>query len=154
MSQFLVPQFIEVEPKIIGPITVRQFIIMIVGFILIFVEYKLLSFWYFIGGAVLTFGIFGVLAFLKINGQPFHYFLLNVGQTLKRPKLTIWKKEVAADEIRKAFKNVTKVSSEVIARKKQIGRSQLEELSLIVNTGGVYQTMLSEEELKYEESEK
>ncbi|KKS92044.1 MAG: hypothetical protein UV69_C0039G0006, partial [Parcubacteria group bacterium GW2011_GWE2_43_12] len=31
MQQFVVPQFIDVEDKIIGPITVRQFIIIMVG---------------------------------------------------------------------------------------------------------------------------
>ena len=40
MQQFVVPQFIEVEDKILGPITVRQFLIMLIAGILIFIVYR------------------------------------------------------------------------------------------------------------------
>ena len=37
MQQFTVPQFIDVEPKIIGPITTRQFLIFLAaGLMLLF----------------------------------------------------------------------------------------------------------------------
>ena len=48
MQQFTVPQFIDVEDKVIGPITVRQFIIMLAGFLAIAICYKLLDFAAFI----------------------------------------------------------------------------------------------------------
>ena len=41
MQKFIVPQFIDVESKIIGPITTRQFLIMLAGLILGFAAYKL-----------------------------------------------------------------------------------------------------------------
>ena len=44
MQQFTVPQFIDVEDKIIGPITTRQFVIMLAGFTLIGISYKLFDF--------------------------------------------------------------------------------------------------------------
>lgn len=43
MLQFTVPQFIDVEDKIIGTITVRQFIILLVAAILIAVSYRVLD---------------------------------------------------------------------------------------------------------------
>jgi len=146
MSQFLVPQFIEVEPKIIGPITVRQFIIMIVGFILIFLEFKLLTFWYFVGSAALTLAIFGTFAFLKINGRPFHFFILNVIETLKKPRVRIWNKDLTDEEIkliigRKPSENI----KENIPTKRLVASSHLEELSLVVNTGGAYQSNMLED---------
>lgn len=151
MNRFSVPQFIEVEPKIFGPITVRQFIIMIVAFILIFIEYKLLDFWAALVFGVITFGVGGTIAFLKINGQSFHYFLLNLIQTLKRPRLRIWKKEYSDEEIRNFLtKQPIEVIAEELPKKRLITSSHLEELSLIVNTGGVYQP--TEEIFKYEES--
>ena len=47
-QRFIVPQFIDAEDKILGPITVRQFIIMIVGGLLIFAAYKLADFGLFL----------------------------------------------------------------------------------------------------------
>ena len=154
MNQFLVPQFIEVEPKIFGPITVRQFIIMIVAVVIIAIEYKLLTFVTFIASGLVTFVLFGVVAFVKINGQPFHYFLLNLIQTLKRPRLKIWRKEITLEEIKKLLTAGagTEIKPEVIPRKKLFASSHLEELSLVVNTGGAYEP--TEEDFKYEESKK
>src|SRR3989339_1377770 len=93
MQQYLVPQFIEVEDKIIGPITTRQFIQMLISILLAFLLYKTLAFIYFILGAVLDIGLFSVLAFARVNGRPIHFFILNFIQTSKRPKLRVWNRE-------------------------------------------------------------
>lgn len=44
MQQFLVPQFIDVENKIIGPLTVRQFVIFLIAAGFIFLVLKFLLF--------------------------------------------------------------------------------------------------------------
>src|SRR3989338_7270702 len=85
MEQFVVPQFIDVEDKIFGPITTRQFIILLITGLLLFIIFKLTDIALFIFLTVLIGGLGMVLAFLRINGQPFHYFLLNIAQTLRRP---------------------------------------------------------------------
>ena len=43
MDRFVAPQFIDVEDRIIGPITTRQFIIMVIGGVVVFVAYKILD---------------------------------------------------------------------------------------------------------------
>ena len=87
----------------------------------------------------------GTIAFLRINGQPFHYFLLNLIQTSKKPKLRVWDKSLSEEEL-KALIKVQKVPVvKTIPRKAALRASRLEELALIVNTGGVYQ---GEEEIK------
>ncbi|MFA5076194.1 MAG: PrgI family protein [Patescibacteria group bacterium] len=145
MEQFLVPQFIEVEPRVFGPITVRQFIISIVALMLIFVCYKLFDFWTFVVSTVLIFAIFGTIAFAKINGRPFHYFLLNVIETFKKPKLKVWDKSLTDQEIREILQRPVAVSSvRKIAPKKLMSSSHLEELSLVVNTGGIYKSIYEE----------
>lgn len=138
MQQFVVPQFIDVEDKILGPITTRQFIILLVVGIIIFGFYKLMTFVYFIGFSLPTFAIGVILAFIKINGQPFHYFLLNLFQTVRRPKLRVWNKELTLDEVKRFFK-VEEVKV-IVPRpiKEPLLPTRLSELSLIVNTGGVY----------------
>lgn len=140
INQFLVPQFIDVEDKIIGPVTVRQFVLMLVATLLIFISYKLLRFWLFSVVGLLLFGIFGILAFLKINGQPFHYFLLNLFQTGKRAKIRVWNKKIKESELKKIIELEKKAPQEVeVLPSKKVSVARLSKLSLIVNTGGVYQ---------------
>ena len=65
MQQFTVPQFIDVEDKIIGPITVRQFIIMLSGFIIVAVFYKIFDFSAFIVFGFLILIIAGIFSFVR-----------------------------------------------------------------------------------------
>ena len=74
--RYSVPQFIDVEDKIIGPISVRQFVTIIVGAALLFISFRLLNFLIFALVGVFIFALTGVVAFARINGRPFHYFLL------------------------------------------------------------------------------
>ncbi|MDP2683555.1 MAG: hypothetical protein Q8P20_00710 [bacterium] len=135
MQQFVVPQFLDVESKIIGPLTVRQFLIFIVGSGLIFVVFKLASFWMAAIEGLLIFAITGVFAFLKINGRPFHFFLVNLLMTLKRPIIKVWRKEYNPDDFKKEEK---KDPIKQIVIKKRMTNSRLSDLSLVVDTGGAY----------------
>ena len=140
MQQFVVPQFIDVEDKIIGPISTRQFIIMVGGGLLIFICYKIFAFYYFAGATLLVIVLVTLFAFIKINGRPFHYFLINMIETLKKPNLRLWSKELTIKELEVELgeKGETTVVKEVNVRR-IISGSHLSELALIVDTGGVYQ---------------
>lgn len=138
MQQFVVPQFIDVEDKVLGPITVRQFIILIVGGGIMFVEYKLADFTLFIFEGLTTLVLTILVAFLKINGRPVHYFLLNFLQTVKRAKLRVWDKTLTTAELKANLKTPPPEVVQIVPTKKIIGSSKLAELSLIVDTGGVY----------------
>ena len=139
MEQFTVPQFIDVEDKIIGPISVRQFLILLVGGLLGFAFYKLADFTLFIFLAVVDLGLTAILAFFKINGVPFHFFILNVIQTSKRPRLRVWFKEVNVAEIKADLRRPEeKRATEVIFTKAPLATAPLSQLSLVVDTGGVY----------------
>jgi len=136
MQQFVVPQFIDVEDKIIGPITTRQFIILLVGFLFIGLSYKFFDFSLFITFSLLLFGLTGVVAFLKINGRPFHYFILNLFQTFKRPKLRIWLQ--AFDQTDNFPEKRAAAGEAPPPMEKHYTTSRLAELSLIVDTRGAY----------------
>lgn len=136
--RFVVPQFIEVEDKIIGPFSVRQFLIFLAGLGMCFVCYKIFSFVIFIVLAVMIFGSCGVFAFANINGQMFHYFILNLITTFKRPNLKVWRREVTAEDIKRSRKKSMKTSHLIQPVKKEITRSKLTELTLVVDTGGAY----------------
>lgn len=138
MQQFTVPQFIDVEDKIIGPITVRQFLIMLSGFMVIALFYKLFDFSLFLVTGILTFGICGIFAFLKINGMPFHYFVLNFVQTLGKPPLRVWNNRLNLLEAEEEKEEVKITPTETFERPRLVTTSRLAELSLVVDTKGVY----------------
>lgn len=136
--QFTVPKFIDAEDKIIGPITVRQFLIMIVAGIFIAISYAILRFAYFIGATLIIALATGVLAFLKINGRPFHYFLINFIERTKKPAVRVWNKELSDAELRHYIK--VKKEEEVAPApiRRRLSTSQLSQLALVVDTGGSY----------------
>ncbi|MBI2990484.1 MAG: PrgI family protein [Candidatus Magasanikbacteria bacterium] len=138
MQQFVVPQFIDVEDKIFGPITIRQFVILLVAGVVIFLSFRYgdLSLFIFtlavVGGAALLF------AFVKINGQNFHYFLLNILQTLRKPSLRIWNKVYTDKDLNfLREQNFTSELSET-PTKEPVKRERIRDLALLANTGGFY----------------
>ena len=139
-DKFIVPQFIENEEKILGPVTVRQFLLSLASAFALFIEYKILQLGYFILAAVITVAIGGTFGFVKVNGQPFHLFFLNFLQTLLRPALRVWDKAPTEAELRLFIRPQTIVDTDIGAtiRKTRPGSSRLRDLGLIVNTGGVY----------------
>jgi len=141
MDHFTVPQFIDVEDKIIGPITTRQFLIVMLTFFLITATYAAADFSLFIFLAVIEGAMGGTLAFMRINGKPFHFFIVNIIQTLKRPSLRIWKKEPTpetVDQMMIRLHPITVDPSKKLPVLKSVDRLNLKELSLIVDTGGRY----------------
>lgn len=138
MDQFTIPQFIDVEDKIIGPITTRQFLIMIVGTLLMFITYKLADFQLFAVIGFLISVATGVFAFVKINGMPFHFFVLNIAQTARRPSRRIWLKKYSDQELREFIKVAKVPEAEVHEQRKTLDNTRIRDLSLLVNTGGYY----------------
>jgi len=128
--QFIVPQFIDVENKIIGPISTRQFIIIIVSVGICFLAYKLMTLFAFIIVTVFVLGIGAVFAFVKINGQQFHYFALNIVQTLKKPRLRVWSKFLGKEA------QAPEIQMKIMQQQKRVSSSRLTEISLMAATGG------------------
>ncbi len=139
-NQFVVPQFLDVEPKIIGPITARQFLIMLAVLLLEFVIWRLfLNIFAVLGLGIPVLAIGTTFAFAKINGQPFHFIALNVMQTLRRPSRRVWDKTLSDVDLRVLMKKEEAPPAVIRNRKAPLEASRLSELTLVVNTGGVYQ---------------
>lgn len=140
MQQFVVPQFIDVEDKVFGPITVRQFIIILTGAGINFIAYSLSDFALFIFWFVIISIITFFIAFIKVNGRPIHFFILNVAQTSRKPRLRVWQKIFSDSDLRKSNKkSKEKPLPETPRHKNTVRASRLAEMALIVDTGGVYQ---------------
>lgn len=149
MQQFTVPQFIDVEDKIIGPITARQFIILLIGFMIIVINYKIFDFSLFVVSSLMIFAISGIFSFAKINGRPFHYFVLNLMQTFKKPNLRVWNPVNKIHQDIEYDKNKNVIDQNIgVIRKIKPSSSHLNELSLIVDTQGAYKGEKKDDEVK------
>lgn len=93
--RFQVPQFIEVEDKIFGPLTVTQFVYLAGGIGFFVAMWLLLPLWLaiIIGGPVTLFGL--ALAFYKVNDRPFIDVLQAALEFNLKDRLYIWDKERA-----------------------------------------------------------
>lgn len=140
MQQFIVPQFIDVENKIIGPLTARQFIIIFAMVILLFAFYKWASLVVFIVASIIIVTAGGSVAFVKVNGMPMQYFLVNLLQTFARANVRVWGKTGQGYD-KDQDKEISIKTAQVIPQsdtKQRMIPSQLSRLSLLVDTGGMY----------------
>lgn len=91
--QFNVPQFLEVEDKIIGPLTLKQFGYLAAGGAVLFLVYQYFTFGTFIIIAIPITLFCLALAFIKIHGRPFISILGAFISYILKPKLFVWKKK-------------------------------------------------------------
>lgn len=126
MSIFQVPQFIDIEDKIIGPLSLRQFIILVSTAAVVFLSFKLLQFWLWIlvGGAFGTLGL--ALAFLKINGQNFSRVSINFLKYMINPRLYVWQR---SGEKKVLVKPQSKIINKDESSKKRLTGDELEEMA-------------------------
>lgn len=88
--QFQVPQFIEVEDTIFGPLTFKQFLYLAGGAGASYIFWRVLPI-YFAGPLILAVaGLAASLAFLQWNGRPFINALEHGFFFLIRTKLYLW----------------------------------------------------------------
>lgn len=90
--RFEVPQFIDVEDKIFGPLTFKQFLYLVGGGSLGYVSYKIIPSpfsWLF----VLIFISLGLaLAFYKLNNRPFIEVAQSYLSYFLKGKIYIWRR--------------------------------------------------------------
>ncbi len=92
--QFKVPQFIDIEDKLFGPLTFKQFAYLAGGGGMIFVAYKLLPFWIAIFLIIPILALSLLLTFYKLNGQSFIYYLQASIAYATKGKLYVWKQKL------------------------------------------------------------
>jgi len=136
MQQFTVPQFIDVESKIIGPITTRQFLIFLGAAIIIGISYRLFDFSLFLTITIVIVVISSIFAFLKVNGRPFHFFVLNFIQTLGRSNVRVWNHRLSSIDQHAKEPEIKKEEAPIV--KEVYQSSRLADLSLVVDTKGRY----------------
>jgi hypothetical protein len=90
--QFKVPQFLEIEDKIFGPFTFREFVYLAGGAGLCFTVYKLLGLLLGIIPILVIAGFSLMLTFYRPNNKPFINMIESSFKYFTQNKLYIWKK--------------------------------------------------------------
>lgn len=120
--EYQVPQFIEVEDKLIGPLTLKQFIYIAgaAGICIVLVVYLPLIF--AIPLALLVGGIGAALAFYKINSKPFVNVLEDGFNYYTRSKLFLWRHEGKSTAEMNAAASASAAAAEALRKPRPAAR--------------------------------
>ncbi|MBI3232421.1 MAG: PrgI family protein [Candidatus Doudnabacteria bacterium] len=122
--QYPVPQFTDVEDKLIGPLSIKQFFIIFMAGVLIFAGYSETK---SLAALVILFLIFGLpalgLAFAKINGRPVYKQLPFLMQFFSAPKRLVFHKQALDFSPQTKMKDVEFFKNEK-AEQKTLGSTQ------------------------------
>jgi len=129
MSLFNVPQFIDIEDKIVGPLTAKQLGWLATEGVILLFCWSFLDTSAFIIVTILLTMFFGALAFYKPHGQPLIMFFLSAISFFTRPKMYIWKR--LPDKITPA-KAVSKKSASPKLASKEISSQKIKEISQLL----------------------
>ncbi len=91
--QFQVPQFIETEDKIIGPMTLKQFGFVAAGGMACFILFNILTLGFAVMLSIPIAALALVLAFGKIKGVAAPKYLLSLLNFSLKPQLYLWRKK-------------------------------------------------------------
>lgn len=133
--QAKVPQRIDMEDRVIGPLTLQQFFYILFGVLIVYLlnswtsDSPLRILFYPIALVVLTLSI--SLAFIKIQERPFIYFLGSLIRYIQRPRQRIWFKGTTPSLTKVVNKVVVADSNEV---HKDLNRQRVSDVVKVVDT--------------------
>lgn len=130
MALFNIPQFIDVEDKIVGPLTAKQLGWIAAGGVVLLVLWSKLDLSAFIMAALIVGFIFGMLAFYRPHNQPLIMFIFSIFAFFFRPKMYIWRRVTEAEKAKKKATN--KTTATAIAHK-EISENKIEEISSMLD---------------------
>lgn len=133
MSTFQVPQFIEQKPKIIGPLTLEQFLYIAAAGGLSFLAFYIFNFFFWFLLTILLLGAAVGLAFVKINGQTMPVIIKSAISFLWRPRTYTWQRAVAETVL--DIKELEKLEE---VRSKMSIQEKLKSTALNITTGKIF----------------
>ncbi len=125
--QFQVPQFIEIEDKIFGPLTFKQFVYLAGGAGIAFMEWVYIPF-KIIGilFVIPTIAFALALAFYKVNNRPFILALEAGLRYALTHKLYIWQRQ---PELKKVENSTDQTQARPMMKIPKLSESKLKDLS-------------------------
>ena len=111
--QFPVPQFTDVEDKIIGPLTIKQFGIVFAAGIVVFLGFSATKSILVLVFFTLLYGLPALgLAFMPFNGRPIYNSIPKLFGFLTSPKLLIFHKEAQSLKSKTNLKDAEMTTTE------------------------------------------
>lgn len=135
-KRYLVPQYIEMADKIVGPLTLSQFLYLLGGGILSYFFYTFFDkplAWPLI---IIVGSLSLALAFLKIQDQPFLKFLGSLILYLIKPRKRIWQRVEGLPEIKLEDKHLKLKKPEPEKKTREEVKSELEKLAHLIESKG------------------
>ncbi len=90
--RFQVPQFVDIEDKIVGPFTLKQFLMYVVAVMVLVPVFLLSDLSLFLTIAIPVMGAAAAFAHLKINDQTLATVLSHAASFFFTPQLYIWRR--------------------------------------------------------------
>ena len=129
--QYAVPQFTDYEDKLIGPLTLKQFLVIVAtgGVVLFFYSLLQLSIFFFFFAVPV--GLLGLaIAFGKLNGRPLLVYIGSFISFFTKPQARIFKRE--EPQIKISFKKATDTKP-VLATSIEAPESRLKKLAYLLD---------------------
>lgn len=140
MGQYKVPQNVETEDKILGPLTIKQFIYVIIALAWGFIMWRIFS--AAIPIAVLTIlpvsGVFLALGLIQREGQSFENYFVAMVRYFFVPRMLVWTKEPEMVQAIKAPKKKVDTGPTYRRSPDEI-RGALKKLATVIDTHGQFQ---------------
>lgn len=130
--QYQVPQFIDIEDKIIGPFTLKQFGYVAGGAFAVGMLYFFFKLWVVIFFGVPIMALAVALAFVKVNNRPFIFFVKSFVMFNIKPQLYLWQK---VRETPKAAPKAAPAAAQPIAVEERLSAEKLRELAASLDVG-------------------
>ncbi len=127
--RFEVPQFIEIEDKIFGPLTWRQFLYLGGGVGMSVVMFFTLPFILFVILGLPLAVLSGALAFYPVNNRPFSFFLEAIINYVTRQRLYLWRQKVEVIHKSSFAPGLTRQSSPHITPTKPTAKTDITSLA-------------------------
>ena len=125
--QFKVPQFLDIEDKIFGPFTFREFVYLAGGAGLCFVLYRLLGIWIGAVPIILVGGLALALTFYRPNDKPFIFMVESFIKYMFQNKLYIWERRKISRVEQSKDAEMNKILSQ--AQNGKLNESKLKDLA-------------------------
>lgn len=128
MQQYQVPQFINIEDRIIGPLTLKQFFYLLGAAGIIIVGWFFLYIVLFVLIAVPIAGLFIALAFATVNGRPFPTVFTGAINYYLKPRLYLWR-QTQAKQSTKSVPQPAKKGESLLGAVPKLSESKLSDLA-------------------------
>ena len=135
--QFQIPQFIEKETKIVGPLSFRQFIFVGIAGTIIFLLYFTLAktnLLLFLLIAIILTGTSLVLSFVTVAGRSLPIVVANFFIYLLSSRIYLWKKKQIAPRLVEIKRKPEREKEKELPALKFVEKSQLKKLSTQIET--------------------